>query len=218
MARMSFDLSVYCVVDPQACAGRNPSDVAVHAALGGATMIQYRDKRGDVDAAYAGAKAMQKALRDHGLQVPFLVNDYPEIAADIGADGVHVGQGDMRVQDVRDMIGADKILGLTAFTADHMTALDPALVDYVGTGPVFPTLTDKGKPVLGIEGMRPLVALSPVPVVAIGGITADKAADVMTSGCAGVAMMRAVTAADDSKGAAQDFKTVLDNINKGQIR
>lgn len=199
----ALDLSVYIVIDPQACAGRAAEDVAVAAVRGGATLVQYRNKSGEYDAALAGARRMKAALA--GTGVPLVINDYPEIALEIGAAGVHVGQGDMAPADARALLGADAFIGLTAFTPAHMAGIDPAVVDYVGTGPVYPTQTDKGKPILGVEGLAGLVALSPVPVVAIGGITAQTAGAVMQSGAAGVAVMRAVTAVDDVQRATQDL-------------
>lgn len=208
-AMAQLDLSVYVVIDPAVCAGRPPEEIAVQAARGGATLLQYRDKSGDEDAALAGAQRVKAALDDAGLSVPLLINDYPSIAQHIGAAGVHIGQGDMTPQAARALLGEAAIIGLTAFTPDHMAALDPAVVDYVGTGPVYPTKTDKGKPILGVEGLARLVALSPVPVVGIGGITPASAAEVMRAGVDGVAVMRAVSAADDPQGAAQALVKII---------
>ncbi len=196
-------LAVYFVLDPACCAGRDVAAVADAAVRGGVSMIQYRDKSGDEDAVRAGALAVQEAIAG---RVPFVVNDYVEIAAEIGADGAHIGQGDMSPAAARHLLGADKILGLTAFTPEHMAAVDPSLVDYVGTGPFFPTLTDKGKPVLGAEGFAAVAKLSPVPVVGIGGITAENAAQVLAAGADGVAMMRAVSAADDIEAVVNSLK------------
>lgn len=145
----------------------------------------------------------------HAADVPLLVNDYVDIAVEIGADGAHIGQGDLSPKSAREMLGADKILGLTAFTAEQLDMVDPALVDYVGTGPVFPTLTDKGKPVLGVEGFEILAAMSPVPVVAIGGITPECAMEITLAGAAGLAVMRSIGAADDVEAAVRAFQSVL---------
>ncbi len=200
-------LAVYFVLDPACCAGRDVATVADAAVRGGVSMIQYRDKLGDEAAVRAGALAVQEVIAG---RVPFVVNDYVEIAAEIGADGAHIGQGDMSPAAARHLLGADKILGLTAFTPEHMAAVDSSVVDYVGTGPFFPTLTDKGKPVLGAEGFAAVAKLSPVPVVGIGGITADNAAQVIAAGADGVAMMRAISAANDVEAAARVFREVFD--------
>lgn len=212
-------LSVYFILDPACCAGREPYDVLESALRGGVTMVQWRDKEFSYADAppltppHAGGKTPQEAggdvLKLQALcqkhSVPFLINDHVELAAEIGADGVHIGQGDMSPEEARRIIGKDKILGLTAFTPEHMAAVNPEIVDYVGTGPVYPTKTDKGKPVLGVEKFAGIAKLSPVPVVGIGGITPDNAAPVIIAGAAGVAMMRSISAADDPEMAAKAF-------------
>jgi len=138
-----------------------------------------------------------------------LINDYVDIAFAVGADGVHVGQGDLSAAQARAKLGGDAIVGLTAFNKEQIAAVDPAVVDYIGTGPVYPTQTDKGKPVLGVDGFSELVVLSLVPVVGIGGITPENAKPVLEAGAAGVAMMRSVSAADDIAAAVKAFKDLL---------
>jgi len=199
----NFKYSLYFVADPAACNGRAVEDVVRAAVQGGVTMVQLRDKASQPTIIEAQARRIQKVL--HGTDIPFLINDHVEIAVAVNADGVHIGQGDMGAADARKMIGDDKILGLTAFTRDHYAAIDPDIVDYVGTGPVFPTLTDKGKPVLGVDGFADVIKYAPVPVVGIGGITSDNARGVMQAGAQGVAMMRAISAADDPCIAAADL-------------
>jgi len=205
--RKRFNPQIYLVLDPSCCNGRSVVEVARAACRGGITLLQYRDKVGSPAEVQQNARSVLDVAREFG--VPFLINDYPQIAASIGADGAHIGQGDTSPQEARTIVGDEAILGLTAFTPQHMAAVDPALVDYVGTGPVYPTKTDKGKPVLGVEGFAPIAALSPVPVVGIGGITADNALPVIKAGAAGVAMMRAISAADDPEVAARAFSDVI---------
>jgi thiamine-phosphate pyrophosphorylase len=204
--RKTFDLYVYFIADPSVCAGRAVEDVVHQAVLGGATMIQLRDKSGDMDQVERNARAIQKVLS--GTGVPFLVNDYVAIAAKIGSDGLHIGQDDIAPREARKIIGEYAILGLTAFAPEHFSALDPAVVDYAGTGPFYGTLTKPDKPVLGADGFAALVKLSPVPVVGIGGITADNAQAVIRAGAKGVAMMRSISEADDPREAAHAFKTI----------
>lgn len=203
---MQFDpqnLSVYFVVDPSLCAGRDVVDVVMAAVRGGATMVQLRDKSGDDVQTLMLAAMLGELLAPHG--VPFLVNDSPEIAFAASADGVHLGQGDMSAAEARKMLGAEAIIGVTAFTPEHMALIDVDVVDYVGTGPFYETKTDKGKPVMGAERFTEIAALSPVPVVGIGGITPDNAGAVIEAGADGVAMMRAVSAADEPEDAARAF-------------
>ena len=201
--RQSFDLSIYFVADPSLCGGRDIVDVVMMAIKGGATMVQYRNKLEPMNDVLAEAAMLQEWMPEH---VPLLINDYPDVAQAVGASGVHLGQGDTSPIDARKLLGEEAIIGQTAFTPEHMAAVDPAVIDYVGTGPFYPTKTDKGKPVLGAEKFADIAALSPVPVVGIGGITPENAKAVMDAGAAGVAMMRSVSEADSPEEAARSFK------------
>ncbi len=173
------------------------------AVRGGVTMVQYRNKSGNMAEIHMHAAMLGELLKP--LNIPFLVNDYVDVAFAVEADGVHLGQGDVSPQEAREKLGVDAIIGLTAFTPEHMATVDPSVVDYVGTGPFYETQTDKGKPVLGAEKFKEIIALSPVPVVGIGGITPDNAHNVVAAGANGVAMMRAISEADDPESAARKF-------------
>lgn len=199
----SFNPALYFILDPACCAGRDVVDVALRAVSGGVTMIQYRDKINPPDLILKNAVTLKAALRGSG--VPLLINDYVDIAHESGADGAHIGQGDISPGAARTILGDQAILGLTAFTQDHIAEVDAELVDYIGTGPVYPTQTDKGKPVLGVEKFAGLVKLSPVPVVGIGGVTAVNSDPVLQAGAAGVAVMRAIGEAADVCAAAAAF-------------
>ncbi len=211
----NFDLSVYFVADPSVCAGRNVTDVVAAALRGGVSMVQLRDK----GASLAIAQKVRDVVAAHNAQrarrVAFLINDHVEIAQEIGADGVHLGQEDMTPRQAREVLGPEAIIGLTAFTEDQIRAVDPAVVDYIGTGPFYETQTKKGKPVLGpVEAggngeFSSLIALSSVPVVGIGGITPGNARTVIEAGAQGVAMMRSISEAQDPAEAAQAFKKSL---------
>lgn len=172
-------------------------------------MVQLRNKVDDVGVVEAQARAVKNILA--GTGVAFVMNDYVELAAKLGLDGVHIGQEDMDPARARAILGPDKILGVTAFTREHYADVNPDIVDYVGTGPVYPTLTKPGKPVLGVDGFADLVrhAPVPVPVVGIGGITAENARAVIDAGAQGVAMMRSVSEAQDVEAAAREFVQVV---------
>ncbi len=201
--REAIDLSVYFVADPALCRGRDLTDVVLQALEGGITLVQLRNKQDQKDHIADQAKAI-KAITDQ-YNVPFLINDYADIAIEIDADGVHIGQGDIATDEARKLLGPHKVIGLTAFTEDHIKDVDPNIVDYIGTGPFFETKTDKGKPVLGAGKFADLVALSPLPVVGIGGITPENAAQVIDAGAHGVAMMRAISEAGSPKSQAEKF-------------
>jgi thiamine-phosphate pyrophosphorylase len=199
----TYNPSVYFVVDPACCGGRDVIHVVEQAIAGGVTLLQYRDKVNSKEVVYHNACVIRDVAFD--CQIPFLVNDYANIAELVCADGVHLGQGDMSAAEARALLGPSAIIGVTAFTEAQIAAVDPDVVDYIGLGPFFPTQTDKGKPVLGAERFAALAALSPVPVIGIGGITPLNAADVIRSGAYGVAMMRAVSEAEDVRLAASAF-------------
>lgn len=203
----SFDLSVYFVADPSCCKGRDIVDVVMMAAKGGVTMVQYRNKHDPLPDILAEAAMLQEWLAP--LHIPLIINDHIDAAFAVGAAGVHLGQEDSSPVAAREKLGVDAVIGQTAFTAEHMAAIDPAVVDYVGTGPFYETQTDKGKPVLGPDKFQALVELAPVPVVGIGGITPDNARAVMTSGADGVAMMRAISEAENPENAARQFQDIL---------
>ena len=208
--RECFDLSVYFIADPSVCNGRAVEDVVAAAVRGGARMVQLRNKVDDLNVVEQQALAIQGVLV--GTNVPFILNDYVELAVKIGADGVHIGQDDMSAAQAREIIGNDKILGLTAFTRGHYDGVDPRIIDYLGTGPFYSTLTKPDKLVLGAEEFEALVRTALVPVVGIGGITPDNAADVIKCGAQGVAMMRSVSEADDVEGAVRGFVGVVKGV------
>lgn len=208
-----INLSLYFVADPSACNRRRIDDVVDRAIRGGVTCVQYRDKNASPEIAYHTACLVRDVAYDHS--VPFIVNDHLDIAHDIYADGVHLGQGDADPALARETLGPSAIIGVTAFTEDHLKAIDPKIVDYVGIGPFFETKTDKGKPVLGAERFEQLVDLSPVPVVGIGGITPENCGQVITAGAHGVAMMRALSEADDPEAAAAAFVKALAEVRSG---
>ena len=149
------NLSIYFVADPHSCGGRDISEVVMSAIDGGVTMVQLRNKIDPKSIIAAQAAMLAELIKPSG--VPFLINDHVDIARDVEADGAHIGQGDMNADEARRILGEDKILGLTAFTQEHIRAVDPSIVNYIGTGPFFPTRTDKGKPVLGAEKFSELI-------------------------------------------------------------
>ena len=208
---MHFDLSVYFILDPSVCRFRSVTKVAREAVRGGVTMLQLRNKVDPLDMVDEQARALMGVLE--GTGVPLIINDHVELACKVGADGVHVGQGDRDVASAREMMGEDKIVGLTAFNQMHYDAIDVDKVDYVGTGPIYPTMTKPDKPVMGLDGFAELVQVAPVPVIGIGGINAENSSDVIRAGAQGVAMMRAISMADDIEGAA---KSIVEAVALGR--
>ena len=202
-----LDLSIYFIADPECCAERPVVDVVMEAAKFGVTMVQYRDKLNERPMIAANAAVMAEFLKP--MNIPLIINDYVDIASSSSADGVHLGQSDVNVHYARQKLGFDAIIGQTAYTQEQIGMVDDTVVDYIGLGPFYPTKTDKGKPVLGAEQFSVLANLRDIPVVGIGGITPDNAAEVMAAGADGVAMMRSISEAEDIAAAVQAFKSAL---------
>jgi len=197
-----FDPSVYLVLH-RLFIGQRGLLATLRAALaGGVTVVQLRDKHALRPLFLEEARRIQALLRPLG--VPFIVNDRVDVAREIGADGVHVGQDDMPAAEARRLLGPDAIIGLSVRRPDEIAGADPDIVDYVGLGPVFATSTKPDTPppldVGGVRALRPRLA---VPVVAIGGIGAGNAAEIVRAGADGVAVVSSICSAPDPEAAAR---------------
>lgn len=170
----SFNLHLYLVTDEAAKCRHGLLETVRKAVDGGVTIVQYRSTNPDAGTCYREALPIRDFLAARG--VPFIVNNRIDLALALDADGVHIGQRDLPVPSVRAMIGPDKILGLSVSNMDQLRAVDASLVDYLGMGPVFPTISKlNAPPVLGVKGFAALASRSPLPVVAIGGLDAERA-------------------------------------------
>jgi thiamine-phosphate pyrophosphorylase len=205
----SFDLSLYLVLDPGLCAGIGMVETARAAVAGGATMVQLRDKAGGTAPMIEIGRALKKALA--GTNARLIVNDDVTAAIATGADGLHIGQGDVSVAEARSRIGPDAILGLSVETPELAAAVDPALVDYIGAGPVFatPTKRDHKQPV-GFDGLAAQIAASPIPAVAIGGLKVTHVAQTMAAGAQGIAVVSAICGQPDPEAAARALASEID--------
>lgn len=161
----------------------------------GATFLQIREK--DLDAASFQEEAAQ--LKDLCIRhkVPYVVNDSVEIAMAIDADGVHVGQSDIKGRDIRSMIGENKILGISAGTVEEAIAAEKAGADYIGVGAVFGTSTKKDARNLTVEKLKEITNAVSIPVVAIGGINSKNLMELSGSGVDGVAVVSAIFASEN---------------------
>ena len=197
-----IDLSVYLVTDPTLCGKRGVVETALAAVQGGVRIVQLRDKVASDEALICQGRLLKKALAGTGALL--IVNDRIEVAAAIGADGVHLGQSDTAAALARQVLGADAIIGLSIQSVEHARALDPKVVDYVGIGPVFATTTksDHAAP-LGFDGLARVCAASALPAVAIGGLTVANVEAVFAAGACGLAVVSAICAAPDPESAAR---------------
>lgn len=198
-----FSLHLYLVTDEAAKCRHSLLETVQRAVDGGVTIVQYRSTNPDAGTCYREALPIRDFLASRG--VPFIVNNRIDLALALDADGVHIGQRDLPVPAVRAMIGPDRILGLSVSNADQLRAVDAALVDYLGMGPVSPTISKlNAPPVLGVDGFAALASQSPLPVVAIGGLDVERARLVRATGAAsGIAVVSAICGAEDPEAAAR---------------
>ena len=204
-----FDLSLYLVLDPDLCGERGRGlgmvETARRAVAGGATLVQLRDKDGGTVRTVETGRALKAALAGTGAKL--IVNDDAEAAVAVGADGLHVGQSDLSIAEARARIGPEAILGLSVETPGQAAQVDPALVNYVGAGPVFATSTKPGHaPAVGFQGLAAMVAASPVPAVAIGGLKAQHVRPALAAGAKGVAVVSAICGQPDPEAAARAIR------------
>ncbi len=183
--------------------GQTLAEVVEEVLDNGATFLQIREKQLDGEAvASEGRELLEICRRRH---VPCIVNDSVEAALACDADGVHVGQDDLAGRDVRALLGPDKILGITAHNVEEARAAEAAGADYIGVGAVFPTSTKKNTQPLTMERLRAIVAAVNIPVVAIGGISADNVEQLAGSGVDGVAVVSALFGAENPGAATADM-------------
>lgn len=204
-SRLPLDLRLYLVTDaPERCR-YGLIETVKRAVQGGVTVVQYRREHADYETMLQEARPLREYLRSVG--VPFIVNNEVELALELQADGIHVGQSDMPAAEVRRRVGEDMLIGLSVSNAAEMRAVNPAVVDYVGCGPVFSTATKPdAAPAVGLEGWAELSSLCPLPLVAIGGINAERARAIRAAGrCDGVAVVSAVCGAADPAAAAREL-------------
>lgn len=180
----------------------------------GATFLQIREKDLDEETFEEEAKALKDLCEKY--HVPFVVNDNVDIALDIDADGVHVGQSDIKGRDIRSILGPDKILGISAGTVEEAVAAEKAGADYIGVGAVFGTSTKKDARNLSVEKLREISKAVTIPVVAIGGINKSNLMDLSGSAVHGVAVVSAIFAAEDVGKATAELLTLAgDMVNNG---
>lgn len=205
-------LSVYLIADEALCRRRGLMATIDAAVEGGATIVQVRAPELTGKQLYDEVRAIVRHLAK--TNVPVIVNDRVDVAVAAGAQGVHVGQSDLPPAAVRAVAGGEMILGLSARTPAHLAdlaQLPPGTVDYIGTGPAFATTTKPDTPPpVGPRGIRKIVATSPLPVVGIGGIDLDNAAQIYDTGVAGVAVASAICSAGNPMSAARALRLVAD--------
>jgi thiamine-phosphate pyrophosphorylase len=199
------DLRVYVITAAVPELGRTHEDVAAAAIRGGATAIQFRDKTLS-DEQFA-KMARKIAVLTRAAGVPLIINDRVAIGIAIGADGVHIGQSDGDIREVRKSLPEKMILGVSATNYLEALEMDATDADYLGVGPIFPTGSkDDASPPIGVEELARICRDVHKPVVAIGGINQENLRCIIDSGAAGAAVISAVTQAPDMAAAVAQLR------------
>jgi thiamine-phosphate pyrophosphorylase len=213
---MRVDLRCYAIVDPEVSGGHDLVELSRALAVGGATLVQLRDKLSDTRVMVDRARAIKAVLG----RVPLLINDRVDVALAAGADGVHIGWDDMAPADARRLLGPEAIIGLTINSPERADATDLALIEYAGIGGIYGTTSKitKNTPI-GLAGMaRVIEALRrrkpDFLTCGIAGINASNAAAVIEAGADGVSVISALSCVPDPRAAAQELLHVVDDALK----
>ena len=194
---VSIDLKLYAITDSEMIRSNGISlETAVEQAiLGGATVVQLREKSGDTRDIIERGRIVQGVCRRY--RVPFIVNDRVDVALALDADGLHLGQTDMDITTARSLLGQDVVIGISARSLEEVWAGEQGGADYAGVGAVFDTQTKTDSEAIGIDNLKEICAGSTIPIVAIGGLNLSNVSQVVQAGCKGVAVISALFGGQD---------------------
>jgi thiamine-phosphate pyrophosphorylase len=197
-------LLLYAITDRRWLNGRSLETVAEQALKGGSTFLQLREK--DLDEELFREEALALKSLCGRYRVPFVLDDNVRLAKEIDADGVHVGQSDMEADDVRSLLGPDKILGVSAQTVEQAVRAEKMGADYLGVGAVFATGSKDDAKTISKETLRAICEAVSIPVIAIGGINADNVGQLAGTGIVGISVISAIFASSDPESAARQLR------------
>mgnify|MGYP000289669085 CR=1 FL=1 len=206
------DLLLYAVTDRSWLGEDTLYHQVEEAILGGATFIQLREKELSQEAFLEEAKKIKELCRKY--QIPFVINDNVEIAREMDADGVHVGQSDMEAGNVREVLGPDKIIGVSAQTVEQAVLAEQRGADYLGVGAVFPTGSKADAEDVPLETLKAICQAVSIPVIAIGGISTGNILKLAGSGICGIAVISAIFAKSDIQAAAAELRSLTEKMVK----
>jgi len=198
---------LYLILDQDAVTAGSPADAAAEAIAGGVKKIQYRAKNLSKREAYFHSIRLRELAHRNG--VTLLINDWADLALAVEADGVHLGQDDLPPSAARAVLGPGRIIGVSAHTLEQARVAESEGADYLGIGPIFPSRTKQARPPLGCDFLRRIRAEIRIPIIAIGGITAQNLRKVIATGIDGVAVVSAVLGRPDIAQAAAELISLL---------
>ena len=204
------DLLLYAVTDRSWLGDETLYQQVEKTLKGGATFIQLREKHLDDAAFLEEAVELKELCRRY--HVPFVINDNVEIALKMDADGVHVGQSDMEAGNVREKLGPDKIIGVSAQTVEQAVLAEQRGADYLGVGAVFPTGSKDDADDVSHETLKAICEAVSIPVIAIGGISRNNIMELSGSGICGIAVISAIFAQPDIEAATKELRTLTEEM------
>ena len=203
-------LLLYAVTDRHWLKNQTLEQQVEEAIKGGTTFVQLREKTADEKEFLELAYKVQAVCRQYN--VPFIINDNVELAKKVNADSVHVGQSDMNANDVRSIIGNDKILGVSAQTVEQALLAQKQGADYLGVGAVFATNSKDDADYVPYETLKEICSAVKIPVVAIGGISLNNMSELKGSGIAGISVISAIFGADDIEEASKKLHAKAEEL------
>ena len=212
MKELKDSLKIYAVTDRYWLNGRKLKDDVEKAILGGATMIQLREKELDYNSFLKEAFEIKEICKKYN--VPFIINDSLDVFLAVDADGIHVGQNDLKADFVREKIGKNKILGVSAETLEEALLAQKMGADYLGVGTIFNTTTKLDAITVSLETLTNICSNVNIPVVAIGGISLDNIKELKGTGIDGIAVVSAIFSKENITEATKELNKEFDKMNE----
>ncbi|MAE43254.1 thiamine phosphate synthase [Candidatus Woesearchaeota archaeon] len=208
MKNFDFENRLYVITESSISKNRSNEEVVKEAIKGGVEIVQLREKNWSVVKIREEAKKLLKICRENN--VLFILNDYVDVALEIGADGVHLGQADMPIEKAREICGDKLIIGLSTHSVEQAIDADQEDVDYITIGPIYKTRAKDYT--VGIEIIKPVLDNIDKPLVAIGGINKNNIDEVLQQGAKSIAVISAVVSADEIKKAASELVSSIKKV------
>ena len=203
----TIDYTLYLVTDRDLMSTDTLEDAVEAACKGGVTLVQLREKHASREEFTDLARSIKQVCDTYN--VPLIINDEPEIAAEVGAAGVHVGQEDLEASRVREIVGADAIIGVSAHNAEEALAAQAAGADYLGVGALVPTATKPDADIVSHDELKEIIESVDIPIVAIGGVNEETIPGLAGIGLAGYSIVSAIIAKPDIEQAAHDLRALI---------
>ena len=209
MNKKDIDYTCYLVTDHKDKTNEEILNIIEVALKGGTFIVQFREKTASTKDFFELALKVKEIT--HKYDVPLLINDRLDIAIAIDADGVHIGQDDMPAQKARQILGEEKVIGVSASTIEEAKKAEADGADYIGTGAVFPTATKDDAPSITKDDLNEITSSISIPTVAIGGITLENAHELKDTGIAGFSVVSAIMSAENPKEASEKLREIFNS-------